>query len=126
MTEDAAEPATLRVDRWLWFARFFKTRTLATRTCSARRIRINGTVAGKPNHPVRVGDVLTFPAGRAIRVVRVTQLGLGRGPATEARTLYEDLAPTPPRADPSAPGLARGGARPTKADRRALDRLRGG
>ena len=125
MTEDASEPASLRLDRWLWFARFFKTRTLATRTCSAQRIRINGTVADKPNHPVRVGDVLTFPAGRAIRVVRVTLLGLRRGPAAEARTLYEDLAPAPPRPGPTVPGRGRGAGRPTKADRRALDRLRG-
>lgn len=125
MTGEAANPGFLRLDRWMWFARFFKTRTLATRGCTVRRIRINGTVAAKPNHPVRVGDVLTFAAGRSIRVVRVTGLGVRRGPAAEARTLYEDLAPAPETGAETAPPRDRGGARPTKADRRALDRLRG-
>ena len=122
----------LRVDRWLWFARFFKTRSMASRVCASHTIRVNGTIAAKPNHMIRPGDVLTFPAGRDIRVVRVQALGDRRGPAPEAQALYEDLAPptakNPVRSGPlevAAPGLREIGAgRPTKAQRRALDRLR--
>ena len=62
---------SLRIDRWLWFARFFKSRSLAAKICAERRVRVNGTIVTKPNHRVRTGDVLTFPQGREIRVVRV-------------------------------------------------------
>ena len=83
----------LRLDKWLWFARFFKTRALANRYCLEARLRVNGTPVDKPHYPVRVGDVLTFPLGRRVRVVRVLALGTRRGPAPEARLLYDDLAP---------------------------------
>lgn len=113
-----------RLDKWLWFARFAKSRTLATRLCAERRVRINREVAGKPSAPVRPGDVLTFPQGPHIRVVRVVQPGLRRGPADEARMLYEDLAPPEPRErEPQAAGRDPGTGRPTKRDRRAIDRL---
>lgn len=118
------------MDRWLWFARFFKSRSVATRACAARRVRINSLATAKPNQQVQVGDVLTFPAGNSIRVVRVTALGVRRGPAPEARSLYDDLAPPSPRSTRAvgAPPIAArdpGAGRPTKAQRRALDRLRG-
>ncbi|MBT3395879.1 MAG: RNA-binding S4 domain-containing protein [Alphaproteobacteria bacterium] len=124
---------TLRIDRWLWFARFFKSRSMASRVCAGRSIRVNGVIAAKPNHMIRPGDVLTFPVGRDIRVIRVEALGVRRGPAPEAQALYEDLAPLSAKVsadiDPlkaAAPGLrALGSGRPTKAQRRALDRLRG-
>jgi ribosome-associated heat shock protein Hsp15 len=127
---DAAAPS-VRLDKWLWFARFFKSRSLASRQCDTQRIRINGRVAGKAHAPVRVGDVLTFPQANRIRVVRIEALATRRGPASEAATLYEDLAPpqSAPVAEPgSESALARrpaGSGRPTKADRRALDRLTG-
>ena len=120
---------SLRVDKWLWYARFLKSRTLATRLCAARRLRINGTIVSKPHHALKAGDVLTFPLGRHIRVIRVSALGTRRGPATEARTLYEDLEPPPARTPPPAPGAGereRGAGRPTKAERRATDRLKEG
>ncbi|MDA0261073.1 MAG: RNA-binding S4 domain-containing protein [Proteobacteria bacterium] len=82
-----------RIDKWLWHARFFKTRTRATGVCRKRRIRINRTVIAKPTHLVREGDVLTFPQAARIRVVRVLRLGERRGPAVEAQTLFEDLDP---------------------------------
>jgi len=118
-----------RLDKWLWYARFFKSRSLATRFCASGRLRINGAVAGKAHHPLRVGDVLTFPKGPFIRVVRVRDLGRRRGPAVEARTLYEDL--DPPEAQRAAAAIAppspgrrdRGAGRPTKRDRRAIDRM---
>ncbi len=82
-----------RLDKWLWYARFFKTRTRATAICRKRRIRVNRAVVAKPNHPLREGDVLTLPQASRIRVVRVLKLGERRGPAPEAQTLFEDLEP---------------------------------
>jgi len=119
MTEDDGR----RLDKWLWFARFCKSRTLASKLCAAGKIRIGGELVHKAHYLVRLGDVLTFPQGLHIRVVRVVELGLRRGPATEARTLYEDLAPPVPR-EPTALQREPGAGRPTKAERRALDRLR--
>jgi ribosome-associated heat shock protein Hsp15 len=112
-----------RLDKWLWFARFCKSRTLATKLCAAGKVRVGGDLVHKAHQLVRPGDVLTFPLGPHIRVIRVVQLGERRGPANEARTLYEDLAPPVPAAGPSMPQRERGAGRPTKSDRRALDRL---
>lgn len=111
-------PAALRIDKWLWHARLFKTRTLASGVVSAGHVRINGNRVGKPSHAVRPGDVITVPTGHRIRVVRVAAIGLRRGPATEARELYDDLTPPePPREAPlSEPQVAKG--RPSREDRR--------
>ncbi len=119
-----------RLDRWLWFARFFKSRSLATRWCASGRVRVNGNTTTKAHQALRVGDVLTFPKDSHIRVIKVSALGHRRGPAIEARALYEDLEPPPegrPEASPAPPSghRERGAGRPTKAERRALDRLKG-
>ena len=121
-----------RLDKWLWFARFFKSRTLATRFCQSGRMRVNGVVIKKAHMSIRVGDVLTFPKARNVRVIKVLDLGRRRGPALEARELYEDLAPPEPRAKkdlnavpPRAGAREPGSGRPTKRQRRDLDRLRG-
>ena len=82
---------TLRIDKWLWQARFFKNRALAAELAEDGHLRINGHPTRKAGHGVGVGDVLTFPLGGRIRVVRVVALGYRRGPATEAGTLYLDL-----------------------------------
>ena len=122
-----AGEAALRLDKWLWFARFCKSRTQATALCAAGRLRLDGTLIHKAHQPVRPGAVLTFPLGPHIRVIRVLALGARRGPPAEARALYEDLDPplaAPPPVAGSAPREA-GSGRPTKADRRATDRLRG-
>jgi ribosome-associated heat shock protein Hsp15 len=89
----APDPASegLRLDKWLWQARFFKTRALAAHLVGKGRLRVNQTIVTKSHHRVRPGDVLTFPQGRIVRVVRVVGLGVRRGPASEAHTLYEDL-----------------------------------
>ena len=120
---------SLRLDKWLWHARFFKSRTLAAKRVTEGVMRVNRQRVRKANHPVRPGDVLTFPLGAHVRVIRVDMLGERRGPATEARTLYTDLDPPPARsADNRAPCLVapreRGAGRPTKRERRDLDRLR--
>lgn len=83
----------IRIDKWLWQARFFKTRSLAAGIVSAGHLRLNGKRMSKPGHAVAAGDVLTFAQGGAIRVVRLLAPGHRRGPAPEARLLYEDLAP---------------------------------
>jgi ribosome-associated heat shock protein Hsp15 len=90
-----ARPA-LRLDKYLWQARFFKSRSQAAAYVGEGRLRLDGSVVLKPNQPVRVGSVLTFPLGSRIRVVRVLALGVRRGPPAEARTLYEDLETPPP------------------------------
>ncbi|MGE5539639.1 MAG: RNA-binding S4 domain-containing protein [Gemmatimonas sp.] len=118
--------ALLRLDKWLWFARFFKSRTLATRFLEAGHARLRGAVV-KAHARIRAGDVVTFTLHGDVRVVRIVALGTRRGPAPEARALYEDLSPEPAprRADAQGPFRRDAGAgRPTKADRRAMDRLR--
>lgn len=87
---------SLRLDKWLWFARFFKTRSIAAGEVSAGHVRVNGARAAKPAEAVRAGDTLTFAQGRAIRVVRIVALPMRRGPAPEARACYDDLSPPPP------------------------------
>nr|WP_274705525.1 RNA-binding S4 domain-containing protein [Salipiger pentaromativorans] len=116
----------MRIDKWLWQARFFKTRSLAAKAVSGG-LRVNGLTVSKPAFAVGPGDVLTFAQGRVVRVIRVAALGTRRGPAPEAQALYDDL--DPPAARPSEPAEAQaprfeGGGRPTKRDRRALDRSR--
>jgi len=128
-SDGAAEKkeGALRLDKWLWYARFCKTRSLATAMCRAGDVRVNKVPVRKSNQSVRAGDVLTFSQGTRIRVIRITALATRRGPAPEAAMLYEDISPPmPPRdARPSAVALRDPGAgRPTKRDRRALDRLR--
>ncbi len=87
---------TMRLDKWLFYARFFKTRALASAVITKGRVRLNGQRQSKPGHVVRPGDVLTFPMGDQARVIRVLAPGTRRGPATEAQTLYLDLAPIAP------------------------------
>ncbi len=116
-----------RLDKWLWRARFFKTRTLAAKLCNGGHVRSGGNAISKAHHQVRIGDVLTFAQGRYIRVVKVLALGARRGPASEARALYEDLKPPETsQAMPSTPSGRRpaGAGRPTKRERRLIDQLR--
>lgn len=115
--------ATIRLDKWLWQARFFKTRGLAARLVSAGKVRVDGVPVSKPARPVGAGDVLTFPQARRIRVVRVLAMGERRGPAAEAQTLYEDLSPPEPGSGPANPRYD-GGGRPDKKARRDMMRRR--
>ena len=91
MSAPDSASAGLRLDKWLWQARFFKTRALATQLVGKGRLRINQTIVTKAHHRVRPGDVLTYPQGQSVRVVRVVELGSRRGPPSEAEALYEDL-----------------------------------
>lgn len=85
------DTSTLRLDKWLVYARFFKTRGLAAEIAEKRRVRVNSVVVTKPHYRLRPGDVLTFPQASRIRVVRVLDLADRRGPAREAAGLYENL-----------------------------------
>ena len=124
------ERGTLRVDRWLWFARAVKSRTLAAGLVEQGRVRINREKAEKPSLTVKPGDVLTITVGPRVRILKVVALGARRGPPAEAQGLYQDLSPPPPprTAAPDTPlGVERdvGTGRPTKRERRLTDRLKG-
>ncbi len=87
------QPPRLRLDKWLWQARFFRSRSLAAELIADGGCRVNGVKVSRVGTPVSVGDVLTFVQAREVKVVRVTALGHRRGPAVEAQLLYADLAP---------------------------------
>lgn len=119
-----------RIDKWLFFARVVKSRSLAAKLVQAGRVRINGDKTDQGSYPVKAGDVLTISLDRRISVLRVLAPGERRGPYEEARTLYEDISPQPAPADrllPDAlmPVRDAGSGRPTKKQRRDLDRLLG-
>jgi len=127
-----AAETSQRLDKWLWHARFFKTRSQATSFVKSGKLRLNDTKIAKAHQAVRVGDVLTFPKARDIRIVRVLDLAERRGPYREAKLLYDDIgAETPavaaeteaPAAEPAPAEREAGSGRPTKRDRRALERL---
>ena len=124
--------APVRMDKWLWYARFFKTRSLATKLISSGKLRINGEVTSKPHRQAQIGQVLTFAQGPYIRVIRIDEIGKCRGPAAEAATLYTDLGPPPARKTNEEVRLHNsrfenrliGSGRPTKKDRRETTKLK--
>jgi ribosome-associated heat shock protein Hsp15 len=89
-----APSARQRLDKWLWFARVMKTRSLAAKLVREGHVRVNSIRADAPARAVKVGDVLTVALERQVRVLRVVRPGERRGPYPEARTLYIDLTPT--------------------------------
>lgn len=82
-----------RLDKWLWFARFAKTRSLAAKLCAEGAVTVAGEPVLKPGHAVRVGDSIGVRQGRTLRQVTVRALGSRRGPPAEARLLYDEPAP---------------------------------
>jgi ribosome-associated heat shock protein Hsp15 len=120
-----SEPAQkLRIDKWLWHARFFKTRSLAAKVVSGGKVRVNGQPISKPAYAVSADDVLTFPQADDVRVIKVIAMGERRGPAPEARLLYDDLDPPKPREPQAHMPRFEGKGRPTKKDRRAMQQTR--
>lgn len=129
MTKPEAGPPSAvtsqRLDKWLWFARLAKSRTLAATAIDDGKIKVNQVRAEKPSQTVKLGDVITSRLAKTVCILRVAGLGTRRGPAPEARLLYEDLTPPP---DPIPAGAdarswgARtpGSGRPTKRDRRRI------
>lgn len=88
--------ATQRLDRWLWCARFAKSRSLAARLCTSERIVLGSATVQKAHHAIRIGDRLTLRLGRVERRIEVLALAERRGPASEARTLYAEREPPIP------------------------------
>jgi ribosome-associated heat shock protein Hsp15 len=84
----------LRVDKWLWFARFARTRSLAARLCSEGCVSLGGSVVMKPGHLVRPGDALTVRVGDRLRRITVVAIATHRGPAEMARGLYLETEPS--------------------------------
>lgn len=112
-----------RLDKWLWYARLAKTRSIAARLVDSGKVRVNRVRVVKPSRLVHVEDVLTVMIGGRLRILRVRGPGARRGPAAEARQLYEDLTPPPaPDTMPEAAPAQRapGAGRPTKRDRRRI------
>jgi ribosome-associated heat shock protein Hsp15 len=118
MATERSGDGRLRIDKWLWFARLAKTRTLAQKLAASGRVRVNRERNEAVSRSVKIGDTLTIGGPTGVRVFRIVALGVRRGPPAEARGLYDDLSPPP------APAAARSGPRPTKHDRRAIDAFR--
>ncbi len=131
-----------RLDKWLWYARVAKTRSLAAALIERGKIRVNRVRIQKPSHMIKFGDVVTASVGRLVRVLKVVEPGHRRGPASEAQTLFEDLTPASPKSDAAQPtGEATGSggelpvaivpavnppsARPTKKERRQIAKVKG-
>ena len=127
-----------RLDRWLWFARITKSRTLAQVLIERGKVRINKERVQKTSHWLKPGDSVTISLGPKVRIFKVLGIGARRGPASEAACLYEELTPRPDRTtcsgkagDPSLSSGAilpssgvreSGSGRPTKRERRQTDR----
>ena len=122
---------SLRLDRWLWHARVFKTKAAATRAVQEDGVRITRTGqtqrCEKPAYSLRVGDTVALNRGPRLLILEVLALGARRGPPAEARELYADHSPPPPPREPRAPRVfarEEGAGRPTKKERREMDALR--
>ena len=114
----------LRIDKWLWQARFFKTRSLAAKLVQSGKLRLNGDLISKPSRVVSEGDVLTFPKALDTRLIEVRALGTRRGPAPAAQGLYRDLAPPEPK--PAFTASPKAAHRPTARERRAIQKFKQG
>jgi ribosome-associated heat shock protein Hsp15 len=86
----ASEKASRRLDQWLWFARFAKSRSIAARLCAAGAVNVNGIAVDKTNHAIKPGDIVVLPQGSWLRAVEVLALGTRRGPASEAKALFRE------------------------------------
>ncbi|MEO1608567.1 MAG: RNA-binding S4 domain-containing protein [Pseudomonadota bacterium] len=115
-----------RLDKWLWYVRMVKTRSLAAALVRDGKVRVNRERTTKPGYLVKIDDVITVTVQGRVRILKVLAPGSRRGTAPEAAQLYEDLTPAFEHCV-TQPGLPetgrRKGERPTKRDRRALDRL---
>ena len=128
--EEAERAGTQRVDKWLWFARVAKSRTLAAQLVLDGKVRINRVKTAKPSHVVRRGDVLTLAVRGRVQLLRVCEIGRRRGPASEAQLLYQQITqpnakPSPQAGDPSTNPSAATEGRPSPRDRRLARRLNG-
>ena len=115
-----------RIDKWLWHARVVRTRSAAAALSDSGLVRVNGARIDTSSRPVRPGDVVTIALDRSVRILKVIGYAERRGLADDARVLFEDLTPPPaPPEEPSAGARDGGTGRPTKRERREIDRLQG-
>ena len=116
------ENQKIRIDKWLWYARFFKSRSLSSKHITYSGVRLNGRKIHRPAETVSAGDSITFSIGLRVKVIEVLFCGSRRGPAVEARSLYrERVSPGSRRNEKTI----RVGKRPTKKHRRLLEKNRG-
>ena len=117
----------IRLDTWLWYARFYKSRSLSSKAILSGKLRVNSNKIIKPASKVKINDVLTINHLNMVRVIQVQNLGTRRGPASEAQKLYKDLL-----GDAAGPSNIKylsekskkdTNKRPTKKDRRLLDKI---
>ncbi len=117
----------IRLDTWLWYARFYKSRSLSSKAIFSGKLRVNANKIIKPASKVKINDVLTINHVNMVRVIQVQSLGSRRGPASEAQLLYKDLS-----GDITGPSNIKHvsekpkketNKRPTKKDRRILDKI---
>ncbi len=119
----------LRLDKWLWYARFMKSRSKATKFCQSSRFCVNSLIVAKAHFLIKKNDVLTFSIDNNIKIIKILNLGVRRGPAPEAQALYEDLSPSISinKEDLKFQAVIGkreiGSGRPTKDQRRATDKL---
>jgi len=125
-TTPQAPATTVRVDSWVWAVRLLKTRSSSTDACKAGHVRVNDARA-KAAQPVRIGDEVRVRTPEGDRIVIVRRLIVKRVGATVAVECYEDLTPPPPPKEERVVIAVRdrGAGRPTKRDRRELEKLRG-
>ncbi|MEZ5925943.1 MAG: RNA-binding S4 domain-containing protein [Hyphomicrobiaceae bacterium] len=125
----ATSSGSQRIDKWLWYARVAKSRSLAAKLVTDGAVRINRVKSSKASDSVKPGDVVTVAVHHRVRILEVRLIGARRGPATEAATLYQDLTPPPPPKSDASPADSAalrepGAGRPTKRERRQIDKLR--
>ena len=126
VVENFSGEERLRVDKWLWHARFFKSRNLSAKLAASGKLRVNRKIVRKSKYTVQPGDILTFPKGKDIRVIEIVALGERRGPVAEAQMLYIDLSS--PETKPEEQLIIKRhqrASRPAKSDRRAIGRFKG-
>ena len=118
-------PETQRLDKWLWFARVMKSRSLAAQLIQDGKVRVNRTKVTKPSQTVRSGDVLTIAVRGSVEVLKVLAPGVRRGPPPEARQLYQVVSSASGglSARAAADAGVQGANRPTKRERRLAERL---
>ena len=117
----------IRLDTWLWYARFYKSRSLSSKAISSGNLRVNTNKITKPAAKVKIDDVLTINHVNVVRIIKVQNLGFRRGPASEAQNLYVDLSVDKNSSFSEKISIKKSqkntNKRPTKKDRRLLDKI---
>ena len=129
MNEHSSSPETQRIDKWLWHARFFKTRSLSQKQITTGKIRVDREKISNPSRKITIGNVLTITREREIKIIEIIAIADKRGPYSEARLLYNDLSPPKPekqKQEQTTEALSRikSDGRPTKHQRKQIMALK--